>query len=69
MVCKTSKTTAAKSFTSVIRKNFLYLGKEVLWVHSGVHLAVSFGASEATICSKRGSPRSGSQYGNSFKCP
>ena len=28
-----------------------------------------FGASEATIFSKRGSPRSGSQNGNSFKAP
>src|SRR5438132_14153864 len=28
-----------------------------------------FGASEATIFSKRGSPRSGSQRGNSFKAP
>ena len=28
-----------------------------------------FGASEATIFSKRGSPRSGSQKGNSFKAP
>jgi hypothetical protein len=31
--------------------------------------ASSFGASEATIFSKRGSPRSGSQNGNSFNCP
>ena len=31
--------------------------------------AASFGASEATIFSKRGSPRSGSQTGNSFKAP
>ena len=29
----------------------------------------SFGANEATIFSKRGSPRSGSQNGNSFKAP
>src|SRR5689334_13785215 len=28
-----------------------------------------FGASEATIFSKRGSPRSGSQKGNSFRYP
>ena len=28
-----------------------------------------FGAREATICSKRGSPRSGSQNGSSFKAP
>jgi hypothetical protein len=31
--------------------------------------AASFGANEATIFSKRGSPRSGSQTGNSFKAP
>jgi hypothetical protein len=30
---------------------------------------VSFGASEATICSKRESPRSGSQKGNNFSKP
>jgi hypothetical protein len=30
---------------------------------------VSFGASEATIFSKQGSPRSGSQYGSSFNSP
>src|SRR4030095_6985476 len=29
----------------------------------------SLGASEATICSKRGSPRSGSQMGCSFRRP
>ncbi len=29
----------------------------------------SFGASEATICSKRGSPRSGSQNGCNFSWP
>ena len=28
-----------------------------------------FGVSEATICSKRGSPRSGSQKGNNFNAP
>ena len=28
-----------------------------------------FGASEATICSKRGSPRSGSHRGSSFNAP
>src|SRR5437879_651457 len=28
-----------------------------------------FGANEATICSKRGSPRSGSQKGSSFRAP
>src|SRR6184192_1307743 len=31
--------------------------------------AASFGAKEATICSKRGSPRSGSQKGNSLSMP
>jgi hypothetical protein len=37
---------------------------------SGEHdYFVSFGASDATIFSKRGSPRSGSQTGNSFKAP
>jgi hypothetical protein len=34
--------------------------------HCGVHLLGSFGASEATIFSKRGSPRSGSQKGISL---
>src|ERR1043165_2946097 len=37
--------------------------------HCGVYLLGSFGASEATIFSKRGSPRSGSQTGCSFKAP
>ena len=34
-----------------------------------VHWRFSFGASEATICSKRGSPRSESQKGSSFSAP
>jgi len=37
--------------------------------HCGVYLLASFGASEATIFSKRGSPRSGSQKGSSFRAP
>jgi hypothetical protein len=45
------------------------LGEEFLRIHRGVYLLGSFGASEATIFSKRGSPRSGSQTGNSFKAP
>ena len=36
---------------------------------SGYSRGNYFGASEATIFSKRGSPRSGSQTGNSFKAP
>jgi hypothetical protein len=41
----------------------------LLGYHCGVYLLASFGAREATIFSKRGSPRSGSQNGNSFKAP
>ena len=37
--------------------------------NSVVELYGFFGANEATIFSKRGSPRSGSQTGNSFKAP
>jgi hypothetical protein len=33
------------------------------------YLSGVFGASDSTIFSKRGSPRSGSQTGNSFKAP
>ena len=32
-------------------------------LHFGIYLLASFGASEATIFSKRGSPRNGSQNG------
>ena len=45
----------------------LELGEEVIGLH-WVEVA-SFGANEATICSKRGSPRSGSQKGNSLSMP
>ena len=38
-------------------------------LHCDVYLFASFGASEATICSKRGSPRSGSQKGDSSSVP
>jgi hypothetical protein len=37
--------------------------------HCGGYLLGSFGASDATIFSKRGSPRSGSQKGNNFNAP
>jgi hypothetical protein len=45
------------------------LGEEFLRIHCGVYLLAYFGASDVTIFSKRGSPRSGSQKGNSFKAP
>ena len=38
-------------------------------LHCGVYLLASFGASEATIFSKPGSPRSGSQKGKVFITP
>ena len=46
-----------------------YLGEEFLRIHCGVYLLAFFGAKEATICSKRGSPRSGSQKGISLSTP
>ena len=47
----------------------LQFGEEVARIHSSSTWAVPFGASEATIFSKRGSPRSGSQKGSSFNAP
>jgi hypothetical protein len=45
------------------------LGGEIADVIASAYLSAAFGASEATIFSKRGSPRSGSQRGCSFKAP
>src|SRR6266700_2905984 len=47
----------------------LHFGEETLEVHFFELAAFPFGASDSTICSKRGSPRSGSQKGRSFKAP
>jgi hypothetical protein len=49
----------------------LFFGRHLLSLPSchAARLHHPFGASEATICSKRGSPRSGSQTGNRFKAP
>jgi hypothetical protein len=47
----------------------LKLGEETLGYHFFEFSAFSFGASEATIFSKRGSPRSGSHKGSSFRAP
>ena len=44
-------------------------GEEIAGVTGSHYLSAAFGASEATILSKRGSPRSGSQYGNSLSWP
>ncbi len=44
-------------------------GEETRWFHFFKFAAFSFGANEATMLSKRGSPRSGSQKGSSFKAP
>jgi len=46
----------------------IQFGEEVAAIHLAAG-ADSFGAREATIFSKRGSPRSGSQKGSSFKAP
>src|SRR6266496_6231221 len=44
-------------------------GEETLEVHFFELAAFPFGASDSMIRSKRGSPRSGSQKGSSFKAP
>src|SRR5438876_11850712 len=47
----------------------LQFGEETLEVHFFELAAFPFGASDSTIFSKRGSPRSGSQKGSGFKAP
>jgi hypothetical protein len=47
----------------------LQFGEKVSAIHLAAAAADSFGAREATIFSKRGSPRSGSQKGNSLSMP
>jgi hypothetical protein len=46
-----------------------YVARRVLLALTSSRYLSAFGAREATICSKRGSPRSGSQKGNSLSMP
>ena len=46
-----------------------WFAREIADVIASAYLSAAFGANEATIFSKRGSPRSGFQRGCSFKAP
>ena len=66
---KSSRGIAAScSRWSVAPWSHLRVGEEIYMIHLAA-AADSFGAREAAIFSKRGSPRSGSQKGNNFSAP